>query len=182
MQQAPFKSAHTILSDPGKLTEKAHRKNGVYRILGLEAPGTIDNTSQMIYEDADTLADLARETSEATTNGQNFIKGGFVHPYEEQRRKRQEQRALLGKRVTKDRAIKFVEHEKLVSFMSSRNYGEVLESRDALLMNLFGLRNQSIQKAADASAADEIQSAPQKRLKTASGKRRDENDEDIDLF
>lgn len=181
MQQAPFKSAQSVFSDPGKLIEKAHRKNGVYRILGFEAPGTIEQANTLIYEDPDTLADLARERTDTPSNGQNFIKGGFVHPYEEQRRKRKEERAMLGKRVTKDRAIKFTEHEKLVSFMSAKRYDTGLESRDALLMNLFGIKNQA--SANKTVPEDQLASLghPQKRVKTASGQR-DGAEDDIDLF
>jgi len=177
MQLAPLRAAEGALEDPARLLEKSRRKNGVYKVLGESKQDSTVTQSASIYEETELLQELGRERAEKGLN--SGLLGNksstYVHPYEEQRKFRKAEKAALGKRVTKDRAIKFVEHEKLVGFMSAAPNPYLLESRDDIINSLFGIRQKS-------KAQPLPGEAPKKLLKTAHSRINPDGEDDIQLF
>lgn len=146
--------------DGNKLIEKLRKKSSIYRILAETSADATEMTNSEIYEDAETLNDLAREALEAKDVGSGLSN---INKYAEQRKTRKAEKELLGKRVTKDKSIKFVEHDKLVNFMAPIMNMDQVEGRDDIVSNLFGIK----------SRADK----PMKRIKKASY-----HSDDIEIF
>jgi len=137
LQSAAFSSSLQSATEGGKLLDKLRKKSSLYRIIAESSTDATEMINSEIFEDTETLHDLAREALEAKDVSGDL---STINKYAEQRKSRKAEKALLGKRITKDRSIKFVEHEKLVNFMAPVMNTDQVEGRDDIVSNLFGVR------------------------------------------
>jgi hypothetical protein len=146
--------------------------------LGKKLKDSEEVTDPNIYEDTELVNELNREKTEIeNTQHHDSNVTTFKSLYSKERAAKKAEKALLGKRKTKDKAIKFLEHEKLLNFMGPENNSELLDGRDDIIKNLFGM--QAVEE--EEKKNDQSLQKGKKKLKLRANQQEEEGD-DIELF
>lgn len=189
LQQPILTQVYKTLENKQFIETRSHQKREVYRVLGKPAESINDKIDFEIYDDHDFYQSLMKEFLNTTSDTLDAPQadgetGTGMSLTQEYLRKREKMKMFMDKKkkksnkVSKDRKLKYIIHDKLINFMAPQDLEQLSAGREDILKILFGWsvadgKEKPVEDAEKVKFTLETKST--KRVKT------EEDDEDLGM-
>jgi len=167
LQQPILTQVYKTLENKQFIETRSHQKREIYRVLGKPTESIEEKLDFQIYDDKDfyqgLFKDLLSSTSEGVDVQQVLAEGdnsmSLTQEYLKKREKMKQLQAKAKKtnKISKDRKLKYIIHDKLISFMVPQDEELLAKGREDILKILFGCSAaESSEKQADGKDSSKL--------------------------
>ena len=186
LQQPILTQVYKTLENKQFIETRSHQKKDVFRVLGKPADTITEKLDFQIYEDYEFYQSLTKEflNSVVESSAPTYEEAGTnMSLTQEYLRKREKMRKMLDKKkkksnkISKDRKLKYIIHDKLINFMAPQGEEQLSVGREDILKILFGC---STQETVHKKANDYLEGAPEEK-QTHKRQKVEDDDEDLGM-
>ena len=185
LQQPILTQVYKTLENKQLIETRSHQKREVFRILGKPLDSMDEKLDFQIYDDRDfyqgLIKDMLNGTAESVDLQQVLAEGdNTMSLTQEYLRKREKMKKFIEKKkksnkISKDKKLKYIIHDKLVNFMVPQEEELLAKGREDILKILFGWTANEVQ---DKSQDNSIKAGP---FKSEKKKQKVDDDEDLGM-
>jgi protein AATF/BFR2 len=189
LQQPILTQVYKTLENKQFIETRTHQKRDIYRVLGKPAETIEEKLDFQIYDDKDFYQSIIKEFLNNSVDSIDPVETGDMNVgislTQEYLRKREKLKKSMDSKkkktnkISKDRKLKYIIHDKLINFMAPQDTEALSTGREDILKILFGC---SVQDQKDAQEDENSTKVAQDVNSYKRAKIDEEDDLEIDLI